>query len=153
MLRQKSLIDSANHKNRSYPMWGENRTGTCLFDSSSKNQACVDSVHHSGIFFCLVVSANQISNGGRSIWILNFVFLAFWDSQPIQVACSLPLYLLVLPHGGRLSLWHTFNGIHQFFHEKSEKTTKLVLQPRRRDITLSQMLSEYHTNCNAIRLF
>lgn len=112
----------------------------CVTTSSSKNQTCVvvwktnnvqrikgktdlrsHSVNLLGFFFCLMVAA--ISNGGSqpTITMNSKRWLVFSDSHPLLVTWSLPLYLLVLPHGGRLSLWHTFNGIHQFFHEKPEK--------------------------------
>lgn len=37
-----------------------------------------------------------------------------------QACCCSPLNVLVLPQGGRLSLGHAFNEIHQLFHEKPE---------------------------------
>lgn len=43
-----------------------------------------------------------------------------------QAYCS-PLNILVLPQGGRLSLGHSFNEIHQLFHEKPEFKQKKVM--------------------------
>lgn len=40
--------------------------------------------------------------------------------MPTRRGLFSPLYFLILPQGGRLGLRHSFDEIHQLFHEKPE---------------------------------
>lgn len=97
-------------------------------------------------------SQQQISNGGS--WAILTVTPKLWCFGTITFpgTRSSPLHLLVLPHGGRLSLWHAFNGIHQLLHQQPEKIKpKLALPPLTQERTLAQIFPKYHRNCNTHR--
>lgn len=67
--------------------------------------------------------------------------------QGSRQACCSPLNVLVLPQGGRLSLGHAFNEIHQLFHEKPEFKQKKKGWTLLRKSENTELLTLWETAC------